>query len=338
VTTTSRLHASFDAQLTARITGRRELLYVDGADAALDRPRHVRAASGLVWWGRELAVIQDDASFIALVDPATGRARAIPLPAGPAGARLFEERRGTKKLKLDLESCVVAELAGRPHLIAFGSGSSPLRERIVTLPLDHGERDADAVRVLPAKALYAALRACPELHGAELNLEGAVVRDQSLLLLQRGNGSAALGHAPNAVCSLPWPSVARYLASGGHFDCPAVEHVGVVDLPELAGVRLTFTDATLAGGELLFLATAEASPNAVDDGAVEGSSLGRFDGAGRVRLGHLLDETGSPCREKVEGLVADPAAPRRVLLTVDADDPDRPSELLAAELLGPWYG
>ena len=45
------------------------------------------------------------------------------------------------------------------------------------------------------------------------------------------------------------------------------------------------------------------------------------------------DERGAPLAVKVEGLAA---AGDRVLATVDADDPDRPSELLEIVLGGPW--
>src|SRR5687768_17520776 len=62
-----------DPGLHARIIRRDPLTYRDGADERIDRPAHVRAASGLAWLGDRLAIIQDDASFIALID-ASGNA------------------------------------------------------------------------------------------------------------------------------------------------------------------------------------------------------------------------------------------------------------------------
>src|SRR5690349_10209421 len=61
-----------DEQMAAVMTARAPLTYAAGADAALDRPAHVRAASGIAWLGGRLAVVQDDASFVALVDLARG--------------------------------------------------------------------------------------------------------------------------------------------------------------------------------------------------------------------------------------------------------------------------
>src|SRR5262245_39254582 len=117
--------ASADPALTATVTSRRPLFYRDGPDDAEDRPPHVRAASGLGWVGTELAVVSDDSLFVSLVDPNTGLASAIALPRGPGGLRLFDDRRGNKKEKLDLESCCVLSERGAPCLLAFGSGSSP---------------------------------------------------------------------------------------------------------------------------------------------------------------------------------------------------------------------
>src|SRR3954467_9843492 len=126
------IQSRLDPDLSARIVGRVPLRYADGADPALDRPAHVRSASGLAWLGGRLMVIQDDAAFLAEVDPSTGLARAWPLPAGEGGARQFDDLRGNKHLKLDLESCVTARDAeGGELLLAFGSGSLPARERIV---------------------------------------------------------------------------------------------------------------------------------------------------------------------------------------------------------------
>ena len=58
------------------------MLYRDGPDRSLDRPAHVRAGSGLSWIGDRLVLVQDDANFVAVVDPATGFAESITLPAG----------------------------------------------------------------------------------------------------------------------------------------------------------------------------------------------------------------------------------------------------------------
>ena len=56
---------------------------------------------------------------------------------------------------------------------------------------------------------------------------------------------------------------------------------------------------------------------------------------GRARWAPLTEPDGRPFDGKVEGLLADGDADR-VLVVVDADDPDAPSELCTVELRGRW--
>ncbi|HEX8244150.1 MAG TPA: hypothetical protein VF541_11655, partial [Longimicrobium sp.] len=187
------------------------LLYADGADPALDRPAHVRAASGAVLAGGRLAVVQDDANFIALVDPGTGRAAAVTLPAGEGGARQFDDLRGNKRFKLDLESCeLLGDGDGREMLVAFGSGSTPLRERIVVARgLDGAEPQ---IEIVDASALYALLRAETDFAGSELNVEGAAKVGGVLRLFNRGNGAPHGDLRPvNAKCDLALDALHAFL-------------------------------------------------------------------------------------------------------------------------------
>src|SRR5687767_6667079 len=94
------LTAVCDRALTARVLNRRPLLYSAGADPALDRPAHVRAGSGLAWVAGRLAVVQDDAHFLALIEPAQRSVEAISLPVGHAGLRQFDDVRRNKPWKL----------------------------------------------------------------------------------------------------------------------------------------------------------------------------------------------------------------------------------------------
>ena len=99
------IRAHHDPSLSATVVSRRELHYTDGPDASLDRPAHVRAGSGIVRLGARLLVVQDDTSFLAVVDG--DRVHGVPLPAGPGGRRQFSEALGNKKDKLDLEACLL---------------------------------------------------------------------------------------------------------------------------------------------------------------------------------------------------------------------------------------
>lgn len=326
--------AVLDPQRAARVVAQKSLYYRGGASAELDRPPHVRAGSSLAWLGAKLAITQDDANFIALVDPHSGAADAVPLPTGPGGRRLFDESRDNKELKLDLEASFSVRRGGALELVALGSGSKPIREQIVVLRLDSAVTKAIDVRVIDASSFYRSLHATPEFSGSELNIEGAVLRGDTLLLVQRGNGSASGVERPvNAIAELPFAAFAAYLDSNGTGSIPPLTRVSQYDLGSTRGVDYTFTDAALApGGAVVFLASAEASGNAVDDGAVYGSLVGHIASDGSAHMGPLLDAHGTPAHFKAEGIALDQTDPTRAWVVVDMDDPELASELLEVEL------
>ncbi len=315
------LTAELDPRLSARVVRRVALHYQGGADPALDRPAHVRAASGLTWWRGRLAVVSDDASFLGLVDPVTGLTEPYPLPPGPGGLRQFDSGRGNKAHKLDLESVCVFEDA----LWAFGSDSGLAARRRAAV-LDRGQ-----ARVVDLPRLYAALRH-PALGAGELNLEASAVLDDQLVLGNRGGDVGPDGRPTHdGLARLPLAALAALLAAPELASAPAV-HWQLLALGALDGAALRLTELEPWGRVLLYAATAEATTSAYDDGAVTGSALGVIAGT-RARWTAVVDEHGARLPAKIEGLAVHGD---RVLATVDADDPDRPSTLLELVLDGPW--
>lgn len=302
-----------DPELGVRVVGTRQLRYDRPADPQDDRPDHVRAASGLAMHSGQLVVVQDDASFLGVVgDDGVG---ALKLPRGLDGRRRFEVALGNKLDKLDLESVV----AIGDELWAFGSGSLPIREKICRV---HHE----IPRVLDAAPLYARMR---DALGSRLNLEGAARVRECLWLFHRGNtGAADVGPA---VIVLSIDDLRAWLE--GRAGMPAIDEVIAYDLGAVGGRALGFTDAVAYGDRVLYLATAEAAANAVDDGAILGSQLGVISPDG-VRAAPLAGASGEPV--KAEGLALDPERPGRAWVALDPDDPDEPATLLEIELSGPW--
>lgn len=326
----TRIIGRRDPGLTARIVRSVPLLYADGADAALDRPPHVRAASGLAWVNGFVAIVQDDVNFIAVADNASGSARAIVLPADEAGVRQFDDVRGNKRYKLDLESCVaVDDGAGGEMLIGFGSGSTAVRERIVVV---RGIRtENEAVEVIDASPLYARLRETVDFAGSEMNVEGAAILGGTLRLFNRGNGAPAGDLVPvDASCDLDFSAFLAFLRAPSTARVPEPREVVQYALGELRGVPLTFTDAASRGTSLLFAAAAEDSPDTYHDGEVIGSAIGIIEG-GEARWTPILDVDGSPYAGKVEGILPHPSSPDRLLAVIDRDDPRVPSHLLEIE-------
>lgn len=318
----NRVTARNEPALAARVVSRRSLLYTRGADVALDRPAHVRAGSALASLGAgRLAVIQDDASFLALVDLASGRVDDVPFPASANGERQFDDLRGNKKRKLDLEATLAL---GDGSVIAFGSGSSDLRERIVLV-------HEGTVNVVDASELYAAMRAAREFSGSELNVEGAALDGDDVVFFQRGNGA---GEAVDATVRVDARVLLAYLRGGG--PCPPLRDIRQWDLGKTnTGVRLTFTDGARSPFGLAFLACAEDCPDATRDGPVSGVCIGRLDDvAEKCEIAAVLGEDGAPLLDKAEGLAF--VDSRRAYVVIDKDDPALPSELLEIELGDAW--
>ncbi len=313
--------AVIDDRLSVEVVGSWPLRYAGGADAATDRPAHVRAGSGLVRLddGR-LVVIQDDSAFIAVIDPRQpDRSLALPLPAR-GGARQFGGERNNKADKYDFESCVLIDGV----VWAFGSGSTSAREAVARWRVD----DVSAT-VEPIAALFAAFRAEAQFSGAQLNIEGCVRVADELWFFQRGNGAGRADRpALDAVCRVSIDAV-RAAVSGVQ---PALGEVTVYDLGTVDGCRLTFTDATELRGGFLFSAAAEASPNTYDDGEVVGTAIGVDDGAA-VRYAPVMMD-GGRFTAKIEGIAV--AAPGVLWAVTDEDDPARPSRLLQLRLSGLW--
>lgn len=295
----------------ARVVARRRLTFAEGPDVASDRPGHLRAASALCfvdgrWWA-----VSDDSLFLAWWTDG-GPVHAVTLPAGPDGVRQFGEDRGNKARKLDLEAAFVRDVGGVTCVVALGSGSTPARERLVVVPTAGG-----APRVVDGGPLYRALRGARVFSGSELNVEGAIVLPSGdVRLFNRGNGAVVDGVLPvDATCDVDgdWFDA---LLRGEPVEAPSLRGVVQWDLGQLDGVRVTFTDASLApDGAVWFTAAAEASPDTYADGEVAGSVVGQLDETGGWWV--PVVDPASPRPHKVEGLAWDGD---RLGLVVDPDD------------------
>jgi hypothetical protein len=342
----SRLRSWRDARLRARIVGRRPLRYRSGAEALLDRPAHVRASSALCWVGGELVVLQDDAAFIGVVDVATALVEDVPLPAGADGRRVFDARRGNKAEKPDFELGVGAG----DQLIAMGSGGLVARQQMLTW------RRGEAPALIALPRLYEQLRAAV-VGEANLNLEGAALLGEWVVLANRGGDGELPRCSPDALVWLRWNELQALMADPGGARLPELR----VQEVELGGLTrndgngdrehpLRFTDLSARrdgrdGCELWYLAAAEQTTSFYDDGEVVGSALGVIEGgigvgieggeSARLRYAPIENERGEVGGDKVEGVCSGASADRLWAVT-DPDDPERAGELLEIEITGGW--
>jgi hypothetical protein len=282
--------------------------------------RYVSAASGLVRTGDCIYVAADDKRELA-VFPASGDApgrlvRFMPgeLPADP------EQR---KRHKPDVEALALLPPGpGSPGgaLLALESGSRPNRRGAVWWGLEADGALTGDPRRLDLAVLYAVL----EADIPDLNIEGATVAGDRLLLFQRGNGRAGV----NAVIGLELAAVLRSL-SEGLLSPAALIGIRRHDLGEVNGVRMCFSDATAAGDAgVLFSAVAEAGDDTYRDGLCAGAAIGMLRPDWELDWIRPLEPP-----VKVEGIEAHRAGSDLDLLMVaDPDDPDSPAPLLAARL------
>jgi hypothetical protein len=287
------------------VTATRSLTFDDGTP--------VRAASAIVAYADGWLIAQDDSTHgahwrdasvvpIRLLDPIEGHDR-------------FSSSDGTKHLKPDLEAaCALPD----GTVVALGSGSTAARRRGVVL----GD---GSPRVHDLTALYDRVAARLGVPPEVLNLEGACLVDDRLRWFHRGLPAAG------------WPSASVDLPLGTPLGEALARaqptHVLRYDLGSVDGVGLAVTDAvSLGGGLVLVSAAAEDSPNAYDDGPVVGSALLL------LHEGCVLDRAEIPLLDgriaKIEGLavVAEEAAGIRLVATIDADDPARPSVMVELDV------
>lgn len=277
------------------------------------------AASGLVRLGRRHYVVADDEQHLGVFDAASpGPVQLVRLFDGD----LPESAKKRKAKKADLESLLLLPpLPGCPGgaLLALGSGSRPNRMRGALLGLDAVGALLGQVRVLDLEPLYEPLAK----RFVELNVEGAVVSADDLMLLQRGGKGG-----PNATVRFAWSELEPWLL-GDASAAPKPRAVREYELGQVDGVAFGFTDATaLPGGGWLFSAVAEDTDNSYDDGACRGAAIGIVGADGGLREMRNL----SP-RRKIEGIEARMLQGKVVVgMVTDADDPEQPAEYGTATL------
>jgi hypothetical protein len=311
-----RVRAIVDPDLEVGLRDLTPLVYQGGGSVEDDVPAHLRAASAMRRSPSRLVIVQDDVNALALRD-GPSKTEAVLLPTGHGGRRTFDEAQGNKHAKMDLEACAVLP-DGR--LVAFGSGSTSARERLVLFG------PADELRIVEGRALYIQLRSEPDFAGSELNVEGALVVGDVLRLFQRGNGAATGGLKPvNATGDLPLADFVSWLDAGARV--PALRGVAQYDLGHVGDVPFTFTDAALMNdGRIAFLACAEASPDTFRDGEVLGCRFGLIDGD-QVRVADVLHSDRRPAVLKLEGIEAHPGSETSFDVVADMDHPDEPALL-----------
>lgn len=280
------------------------------------RPAHVSAASGVARLGRFLYVVADDEVQLAVFEEDAPRGRWLPV----FGGELPQEPVARKAAKPDLE--VVAPLPPRDAwpagaLLLLSSGSAPPRRSGALAPLDPRGGLSGPAWTFDLGPLYEQLAA--ELEAA-VNVEGAALFDDRLVLLHRGTARKR-----SALAEVDLGRLVEAAAERGAVSANSIRDLREVALPEVSGWPLAFTDGiSLPDGTIAFTAVSEQTDDPVRDAACTGSAVGRVTREGKVLAVELLQ--GAP---KVEGLCL---RGKEAWLVTDADDPSAPAQLLCVAL------
>ena len=283
--------------------------YLDVAEPLASGHPFLSAASGLVQIGATLYVVGDDEQHVAVfTQNEAGPGCLIRLLPGD----LPRKKKNRKAVKPDFE--ILFQLPPNDEttsgsICAMGSGSTPQRMRGAILDLDSG-----SVTLLALQPLFAALARLV----TEINLEGAIVRDDRLLLFNRGN----MTNPETCIFETALAAV-----TGG--EAVEVTLLKTLALPLIDGVPLTVTDAcSLADGQFLLSAVAEVTDDSYADGDILGAAIivlnADLDVSAIVPLEPVLKIEGIAARRTVSGI--------ELLCVSDADDPDTPSSLYSTVL------
>ena len=201
----------------------------------------IAAPSGLLYTQNVLFLISDSSNFLYQYDIAKKLLLKFPL--------VKDAKENIEKAeKPDLES--ITQYGNQ--LIMLGSGSTEKRNTMFTLDLG-----SDALKSQDLSALYQKLKDVGSFSNDQLNIEGAIYVNQTMLLFQRGNSK----NSQNGIFIIP-----NHQEDGIRF-VP-------ISLPTLDDVETTFTDAILVGDKIYFLACAENTTSTYEDGEVLGTILG----------------------------------------------------------------
>jgi hypothetical protein len=314
--------------LTAGVRRALDIDLVSALALRFDDGAPVRAASGITAFEDGWLVVSDDATHAALwTERGIEPLRLLP---AVAGHEVFDDASGTKRLKPDLEAACRVQVDGDDAALLLGSGSLPNRMRAVLVT--EGDHRVDVADLEP---LYRRVAGVLDLPLEVLNLEGACVVGDALRWFQRGN---AHQRVLSASVDVDLAALLDALLGRAPAGAVPVSAPRTYDLANGGGADLAVTDAVaLPGGEVLVVAVAEDTMNAVDDGPVTAAGLFVLDGDQVVAAGAL--PAGSRGPHKVEGLAVAASDPDtlRLVAVVDADDPEAASTALEL-LISRWQG
>ena len=208
----------------------------------------ISAASGITYSNGLIHLVSDNGNYLYEYPMATGQLTRYLLKDGAQTEQV------AKAQKMDLEAIVDWNDA----FYMFGSGSTPARA--LGFAVAKTDRRVDT---LDLRDLYDAMRATAKIGADDFNIEGVAAYREDWLFLNRGNG----------------PGARNVIFTVGGSDLTEDFQLSVeeFDLPVIDGLPTGFSDATVVGDTLFFIATAGEGQSTYEDGKVGGTLFGSID-------------------------------------------------------------
>ncbi|MEZ0450965.1 DUF6929 family protein [Sphingobacterium thalpophilum] len=254
----------------------------------------IAAASGLVYHGEELHIVSDNSNYLYHYHLGEQRLyKTVLLEASPM-------ENVPKASKMDLESIA---FDGKSYYL-YGSGSTGRRnDRFIWDGKQLVHEDYSRVYTLLMKKF--------RISEEDFNIEGVLHIDDRILFFNRGNG-------PNGINGI----LEYYPASENR------SRYIPMALPTLNGVATGFSDATLVGNDIYFIATAEDAKSTYDDGEIAGSMLGKLS----ADLRSAPEVWPIPENHKFEGITLKEAHEDGLVFLLCADSDSEDEQLIVYSL------
>jgi hypothetical protein len=237
----------------------------------------------------------------------------------------YPQKKIPKSEKVDLESSAIVTIMDHKYVLVLGSGSTEERKQILLIPLTpEGLIDEGKPLVKNGVQVFYDRLAKSEI--AELNIEGAFLMDQKMILANRG--------------SKTFPDNFLIVTENNFWTRQKEANLRVmsieqpIDKKEFLGIsELCYVESK---DLLLIMLTTEATSNSYDDGAIGSSYLGwvnnftakmllptlKLDG-----ITNLSEASHQFNHQKIEGFCLEPSDDNGLLLHLISDNDDGQSTL-----------
>jgi hypothetical protein len=200
----------------------------------------------------------------------------------------------------------------------FGSGALPTRNILVKVNLQTQE-----AHTFSLTNFYGDLCREAAIQKEQLNIEGAAVYGDQLLLLNRGN---------NCIYRFALAAVTSCVEQNGVFPDIAVQRYS---LPFVDDCVAGFSGATVFGDDLIFCASLEKTNDWINDGEILGSFIGLIhlcENSEEIADCVQLKQGNEVFLGKIEGLCVTEKSERQVMLSAICDNDDGRSTLLTIKM------